>query len=726
MYYVNHNGKRVCLDATKISNRLGRLVNDSVDKSNAKMRKFIIDGKVHLALFAKMTINIGDEILYNYGDNNAWWRKPSRSKVIVKSCAIDLMKRGRKEFFADSDGKTVKFVDDSDGKRVELVDDNDEKRVELVDNNDGKMVELVNDSDGKMVELVNDSDGKRVELDSDGKRVELDSDGKRVELVNNSDGKMVELVDYSDGKRVEFGDDSDGKRVEFVDSDGKMVELVDDNDGKMVELGDDSDEKRVELVDSDAKMVELVDDNDGNFVKLVDDSDRKSVELVDDSDGKRVELVDDSDGKRVEFVDSDGKRVELVDENDGKMVELGDNSDEKRVELVDSDAKMVELVDDNDGNLVKLVDDSDGKMVELDSDGKREELVDNSDGKMVKLGNSSDGKMVELVDDNDGKRVELVDNRDGKMVELDSDGKRVEFVDSDEQMVHMTDDKESNQGLISKYLRQQSKKEYCFVTNDDLSGNDTDKDYVPDSDDDESDCSSMSGVYPLLNKGVDCKEYMYEEAKTTGKTENITPNDTQKGVDCKEYMYEEAKTTGKTEKITPNDTQKDKISISFTRNYDGKRVWDKKNSCYYCSKLETNIGRHLKRKHNKEHMVAKALSFGKKSKERFKELDRIRHLGNFYHNSKVFVLNEGTILVAKRPSKDASLAAGDYALFCKGYYVATELWRHHKECKFKDKVDDDDEFEHLQKGGLRSSRMLRTSISQEGGMDHTLGKLLVQ
>lgn len=66
------------IDATHASkSRMGRMVNDSdiPSEKNSKMRKIIVKGTMHLALFATKEINIGDEILYDYGDENSWWRK---------------------------------------------------------------------------------------------------------------------------------------------------------------------------------------------------------------------------------------------------------------------------------------------------------------------------------------------------------------------------------------------------------------------------------------------------------------------------------------------------------------------------------------------------------------------------------------------------------------------------------------------------------------------------
>ena len=63
------------LDATTYVGRLGRFVNDGVgDEINAKMRK-LGASTPHLVLFATKPIQIGEEIRYDYGAKDLWWRK---------------------------------------------------------------------------------------------------------------------------------------------------------------------------------------------------------------------------------------------------------------------------------------------------------------------------------------------------------------------------------------------------------------------------------------------------------------------------------------------------------------------------------------------------------------------------------------------------------------------------------------------------------------------------
>ena len=56
------------IDATKVSNRIGRLINYSLAKDNLTTRIIEVHGQPHLCFFAKKKIEIGDELLYSYGE----------------------------------------------------------------------------------------------------------------------------------------------------------------------------------------------------------------------------------------------------------------------------------------------------------------------------------------------------------------------------------------------------------------------------------------------------------------------------------------------------------------------------------------------------------------------------------------------------------------------------------------------------------------------------------
>ncbi|KAK5622389.1 hypothetical protein CRENBAI_004431 [Crenichthys baileyi] len=69
MYYFQYWSKTYCIDATKETDRLGRLVNHS-KSGNCQTRLHPIDGKPHLILVASKDINAEEELLYDYGDRS--------------------------------------------------------------------------------------------------------------------------------------------------------------------------------------------------------------------------------------------------------------------------------------------------------------------------------------------------------------------------------------------------------------------------------------------------------------------------------------------------------------------------------------------------------------------------------------------------------------------------------------------------------------------------------
>lgn len=69
MYYFTFHNRRYCIDATKESGRLGRLVNHS-KKGNLKTQPFFVKECPHLVLLACRDIQPGEELVYDYGDRS--------------------------------------------------------------------------------------------------------------------------------------------------------------------------------------------------------------------------------------------------------------------------------------------------------------------------------------------------------------------------------------------------------------------------------------------------------------------------------------------------------------------------------------------------------------------------------------------------------------------------------------------------------------------------------
>ncbi len=59
------------IDATQKYARLGRLINDSKTRPNSKVERLVINSRPHLCVFALIPIRIGEEIQYDYNDDEA-------------------------------------------------------------------------------------------------------------------------------------------------------------------------------------------------------------------------------------------------------------------------------------------------------------------------------------------------------------------------------------------------------------------------------------------------------------------------------------------------------------------------------------------------------------------------------------------------------------------------------------------------------------------------------
>ena len=123
------------------------------------------------------------------------------------------------------------------------------------------------------------------------------------------------------------------------------------------------------------------------------------------------------------------------------------------------------------------------------------------------------------------------------------------------------------------------------------------------------------------------------------------------------------------------------------------RLYDKKQACFYCSKLYPKIARHYTTVHVNEKEVIKGLAYPKKSKERKKQLEKLRLMGNYHHNLKVLETRVGDLIVVRRPTEEETLSPEDFlpCSFCLAFIRRNELWRHCKTCQFKPQHTNQDE-----------------------------------
>ncbi|XP_057314569.1 N-lysine methyltransferase KMT5A-B-like isoform X2 [Hydractinia symbiolongicarpus] len=70
MYFFDYKNKKYCVDATKESGKIGRLLNHSKTQSNVCTKLFPIGETPHLILVASKEIALDEELLYDYGDRS--------------------------------------------------------------------------------------------------------------------------------------------------------------------------------------------------------------------------------------------------------------------------------------------------------------------------------------------------------------------------------------------------------------------------------------------------------------------------------------------------------------------------------------------------------------------------------------------------------------------------------------------------------------------------------
>ncbi len=118
------------------------------------------------------------------------------------------------------------------------------------------------------------------------------------------------------------------------------------------------------------------------------------------------------------------------------------------------------------------------------------------------------------------------------------------------------------------------------------------------------------------------------------------------------------------------------------------RRYNKKQSCFYCQHEVSKLARHLENCHDKQPEVAKAMTLRLNSKERRLAFEKLRLLGNFYHNRKVLCLGKGELKVVRRPSREECERDASEFLpcpYCLGFIRKKDLTKHAKKCPFKQK-----------------------------------------
>ena len=124
---------------------------------------------------------------------------------------------------------------------------------------------------------------------------------------------------------------------------------------------------------------------------------------------------------------------------------------------------------------------------------------------------------------------------------------------------------------------------------------------------------------------------------------------------------------------------------------EGKRVYDKSNSCFYCNKEFLKVARHLQQVHFDEAEVKKALAYKANDSNRKKQFEKLCRMGNFNHNMTVLELKKGELKVVRRPSANMDINSSNYmpCTFCHGFFLKSLLRRHAEKCPFQESAGGD-------------------------------------
>lgn len=125
--------------------------------------------------------------------------------------------------------------------------------------------------------------------------------------------------------------------------------------------------------------------------------------------------------------------------------------------------------------------------------------------------------------------------------------------------------------------------------------------------------------------------------------------------------------------------QPDEESESDSDGKPKKTSFTNRNYCYVCGKPQTKISRHLLTHKGQEPEIAEVYAMRRNSKERKRQLERLRNRGNYKHNQGVLKARKGKLKVG-RQSQLSALKAFATCLYCKCMYDRKVVWRHMQKC----------------------------------------------
>lgn len=153
---------------------------------------------------------------------------------------------------------------------------------------------------------------------------------------------------------------------------------------------------------------------------------------------------------------------------------------------------------------------------------------------------------------------------------------------------------------------------------------------------------------------------------------------------CEEASASPPTKTQKTDHVKPSESVV--LPASKTK---GRRIYDKRNYCLFCSKPMLKIARHLESVHSDREEVAVAFQYPIFSPERQKIWRKLTNEGNFKHNKDVLRTGKGQLAVHTRPRKPTKAKYFVHCPYCYGLYGKKALFKHMKTCSERTKREDE-------------------------------------
>jgi len=122
--------------------------------------------------------------------------------------------------------------------------------------------------------------------------------------------------------------------------------------------------------------------------------------------------------------------------------------------------------------------------------------------------------------------------------------------------------------------------------------------------------------------------------------------------------------------------------VKCSSNVKGKRVFDKKHYCLYCSKSSTNLTKYLFSKHKDEVCIKQIMMQTKISQERKLQPELVRNLGGYRHNCDVRSKWGDEIIPWRSPPYHVAVEEYVPCPDCFAFFQQDRLRQHHKECAF--------------------------------------------